>query len=172
MRFTTFCLILLAALFWSILPSWAQAAENSPNARVAKEIPGGTADPGRVGQANLAQDARGLLCQMGGGMMRGGRQCATGAGSGPQGAQNLNSGVDIFNANCVGCHPGGGNNVMANLPIKGSAKLKDFNTFRSFVGNPTLPNGARGPMPGFSSDQISNRQMRQLYQYLKSKWGG
>jgi mono/diheme cytochrome c family protein len=174
MKFTTFCLIMTAAFCWSILPSWAQMAEKTPKAKVAKEIPAVTSDPGSPEQPGLAKDGIGLLCQMGGGMMRGGGQCAPGAGMGPgpQGAQNLNSGADIFAANCAGCHPGGGNNVIPNLPIRGSAQLKDFNTFRSYIGSPTLPNGAHGPMPGFSSDQISNRQMRTLYQYLKSRWGG
>jgi mono/diheme cytochrome c family protein len=174
MKFTTFCLILVASLSWSILPSWAQMAEKTPKTKVAKEIQEVTSDPGNPAQPGLAQEAIGLLCQMGGGMMRGQGQCAPGAGMRPgtQGARNLNSGADLFDANCAGCHPGGGNNIIPNLPISGSAPLKDFNTFRTYIRHPALPNGGPGPMPAFSSSQISDQQMRTLYQYLKSRWGG
>lgn len=151
MHKTSFCIILTAALAWSIIPIWAQAAAAAAKA------------PAAIGQ----------LAQMGGGMMgRGGGYCGPGMGPGSQyQAGSLKSGPDIFNAYCAGCHAGGGNSVIPNLPLKGSAQLANFNTFRNFVRNPRMPNGATGPMPAFSTGQISNQQMRQLYQFLKSRWG-
>jgi mono/diheme cytochrome c family protein len=109
--------------------------------------------------------------QMGPGMMRGGA-CGPGMGAiSPQQARALKTGPDIFNANCVGCHAGGGNSVMPSMPLRGSAHLKSFTAFRDFVRNPRLPSGARGAMPVFSSGQISNQQMQQLYKFVKSNWG-
>jgi mono/diheme cytochrome c family protein len=170
MRFTTFCLMLIALSYWPILPGWAQMDEK-PLSKAGKVIQSVT-DPGSPEQPGLAEDAIGPLCQMGG-MMGGGGRCGPGgmgpAYQAPQSARNLNSGADLFAAYCAGCHPGGGNNIMPDLPIIGSKQLGDFDRFRSFVRRPTLPNGARGSMPGFSSSQISTRQMRTLYQYLKSK---
>jgi mono/diheme cytochrome c family protein len=80
-------------------------------------------------------------------------------------------GADLFARNCAGCHPYGGNTIVVDLPLKGAPQLKDFNTFRAYVRYPTLPNGSRGAMPGFSPARISDRQMRELYRYLVSLWG-
>jgi mono/diheme cytochrome c family protein len=146
-----FCIILTAALAWSIIPNWVQAAAAAPK----------------------AQPAIGQLAQRGGGMMgRGGGYCGPGMGPGGQyQAGALKSDPDIFNAYCAGCHAGGGNSVIPNLPLKGSAQLNSFSAFRNFVRNPRIPNGSPGPMPAFSSGQISNQQMRQLYEFVKSRWG-
>jgi hypothetical protein len=174
MKFTKFFLFLIAVSAWSIIPAWAQLAETVPKAKVATAIQAVTPDPGSQKAPGPAQEAIGLLAQMGPGMMGGGGQCGPGGGMGPgyqQGAQNLNSGPDLFGAYCVGCHAGGGNSVMSNLPLRGSVLLKDFYTFRNFIRRPVLPNGGPGPMPGYSPGQISDQQMQALYQYLKSRWG-
>jgi mono/diheme cytochrome c family protein len=179
MRFTTFCLILTASLSWSILPGWAQVDGKTPKTTTGNEIQSVT-NPGSPERPGLAEYAIGPLCQMGGGMMGGGGPCGgpygPGAGMGPappasQRAGNQKSGAGLFAAYCAGCHPGGGNNIVPDLPISGSETLEDFDTFHSFIRRPTLPNGAQGAMPGFSSSQISTRQMRTLYQYLKSIYG-
>jgi len=150
MKKTALFILLTAVLAWSIMPLWTQAAAAAPKA------------PAAIGQ----------LAQMGGGMMgRGGGACP-GMGAGAQyPAGALKSGPDIFNAYCAGCHAGGGNSVIPNLPLKGSAPLKNFSAFRNFVRSPRMPNGQPGAMPAFSAGQISNQQMRQLYQFLKSRWG-
>jgi mono/diheme cytochrome c family protein len=123
----------------------------------------------------------GRLAQMGGGGMMGGQGCPPGGGPGRMGPYQGGtgaavgqgqSGADLFSAYCIGCHAGGGNSVIPDLPIRGSAQLGNFNTFKAYVRNPVLPNGARGPMPGFSPGQISDKQMRDLYRYLRTKWGG
>jgi mono/diheme cytochrome c family protein len=98
--------------------------------------------------------------------------CGPGMRTGPrQGTRGASSGADLFAGYCAGCHPGGGNNIMPDLPIRRSAQLNNFEAFRTYVRYPTLPNGALGAMPGFSSGQISDSQMRELYQYLRSRWG-
>jgi mono/diheme cytochrome c family protein len=137
--------------------------------------------PGSSPQAKTdRQDASlGQLAQMGGGGMMGGQgYCGPGGGpgrmgpyQGSPGAAAGEGGAGIFSAYCSGCHAGGGNSVISDLPLRGSAQLGNFNTFRAYVRNPVLPNGARGPMPGFSPGQISDQQMRELYHYVKSRWG-
>ncbi|MEJ2670772.1 MAG: cytochrome c [Deltaproteobacteria bacterium] len=109
-----------------------------------------------------------------GGMMQGRGQgyCGPGMRTAPQGTRGASSGAGLFAEYCAACHPGGGNNITPNLPLRGAGQLQDFYTFRAFIRNPTMPNGAPGPMPAFSSGQISDQQMRKLYQYLKSRWGG
>jgi mono/diheme cytochrome c family protein len=127
------------------------------------------------------QDASlGQLAQMrGGGMMGGQGYCGPGGGPGRMGPYQASpgtaagqGGADLFSAYCIGCHPGGGNSVIPDLPLRGSAQMSNFNTFRAYVRNPVLPNGAPGPMPGFSPGQISDQQMRDLYHYVRSRWGG
>jgi mono/diheme cytochrome c family protein len=132
----------------------------------AGSAPGTDASPGR-------------LAQMGGGGMMGGQGCPPGGGPGRMrpyqggpGAAAGQGGAGIFSAYCSGCHAGGGNSVIMDLPLRGSAQLRNFNTFRAYIRTPVLPNGARGPMPGFSPGQISDQQMRELYHYVKSRWGG
>jgi mono/diheme cytochrome c family protein len=170
MKFAKFFLILTAVLAWSIIPNWAQGAAKTSKAEKSTAVISdqlNTPNPGRT------NDGLTQLCQMGGGMMQGQGYCP-GMGGGPgyrQGTGGTGSGADLFAGYCAGCHPGGGNNIIPDLPLRGSAQLKDFNTFRVYVRYPTLPNGARGPMPSFSSRQISDQQMRKLYQYLKSRWG-
>jgi len=75
-------------------------------------------------------------------------------------------GANIFNANCRVCHPNGGNIINPNLPLRGSNKLADFNTFLAFIRNPSMSGGSRGSMPAFSEALISNQQTRELYQYI------
>ena len=174
MKFTTLGMILIGALSLSILPGLAQGAEKTAKADVVKENQEATANTSSMVKPGLAQDPSGLLCQMGGGMMRGreGMPCGPGMGRGTQQPVGpYSSGSDLFKANCVSCHAGGGNSIMPNMPLEGSAKLQTLSTFRAYVRNPRLPNGAKGAMPAFSADKISNRQMLRLYQFLKARWG-
>ena len=77
-------------------------------------------------------------------------------------------GKKIFEVHCQGCHPNGGNILMAQYPITRSPKLKDFNTFLTFIRSPRLPNGSKGAMPGFPVSSISEAQARDLYRYLNA----
>ena len=82
--------------------------------------------------------------------------------------QNTSAGAEIFNANCKVCHVNGGNVINPAMPFNGSTKLADFETFLSYVRNPKLPDGSRGSMPSFSDSQISDKQAKELYQFITS----
>jgi cytochrome c553 len=75
-------------------------------------------------------------------------------------------GAEIFYADCSGCHPQGGNTINPNLPLHGAPQLESFESFLAYIRHPTLPNGARGAMPAFSSARISDKQARELYRFL------
>jgi hypothetical protein len=81
------------------------------------------------------------------------------------------TGANIFNANCRSCHVNGGNIINPGFPMRGSLKLADFKTFLAFIRDPRMPDGSKGPMPPFSKSQISNRQAKELYQYITSPGG-
>jgi cytochrome c553 len=96
--------------------------------------------------------------QMGGGMM----------GRGQSSQVSTLPGAEIFNANCSGCHPNGGNTIIPNLPLQGAPQLADYDSFLAYIRHPTMPNGSPGPMPAFPPERISDEQARNLYQYLES----
>jgi cytochrome c6 len=77
-------------------------------------------------------------------------------------------GEEEFKKNCASCHPNGGNVIEPEDTIKGSPKLRDFETFLSWIRKPVQP------MPTFSPSQLSEEQARQLYDYIveatKSEW--
>ncbi|GEM_PF-1571673 len=104
---------------------------------------------------------------MGGGMMS---QGMMGSGQEEKSSQGA-SGAEIYNANCRVCHQNGGNVINPSLPLRGSLKLADFNTFLAYIRNPKLPAGSRGSMLAFSQAQISDEQARELYQYITSPEG-
>ncbi len=81
-------------------------------------------------------------------------------------SENFNEGEKVFVANCRGCHPGGGNILKPNLPLKSSPKLKEFESFSNFVQNPKRPDGSRGTMPPFPLTKIPEPEMRDLYKYI------
>ena len=76
------------------------------------------------------------------------------------------AGKKIFDVHCQACHPNGANSIIPTYPISRSPELKDFNTFQTFIRNPHLANGSKGPMPDFPSSRISETQARELYRYL------
>ena len=77
----------------------------------------------------------------------------------------VSAGAEVFNTHCRVCHQGGGNIINPHKPIKGSQKLKDFDTFLAFVRNPT------SPMPSFSQGTITDKEAIELYEYITSKQG-
>ena len=111
------------------------------------------------------------FAQMGGGMMGGGMgggMMGPGRGGGYQGQplQTQGLGEEIYGEDCRSCHAQGGNTIYPNLPLRGSPELADFNTFLSYIRNPTMPNGSGGPMPAFGPERISDGEAKTLYQYL------
>ena len=76
------------------------------------------------------------------------------------------SGSGIFASNCASCHPNGGNTINPNLPLEGAPELGSYYSFRSLVRQ------GRGAMPAFSSRSIPDSQLRELYRYVSSAYGG
>ena len=85
-----------------------------------------------------------------------------------KGASDQTAGARIFNANCIRCHPNGGNVIIPNMPLAGSSKLHSFKTFLGWIRNPVMPDGSEGAMPSFSKKQISDQEARTLYHYIIS----
>jgi mono/diheme cytochrome c family protein len=76
------------------------------------------------------------------------------------------TGEKIFTATCSACHPKGANAIMPNLPLVGSPKLADFDTFLAFVRDPKLPHGKSGPMPPIIPSKLKDKQLKELYDYI------
>jgi uncharacterized membrane protein len=74
----------------------------------------------------------------------------------PEGAQTeiFQAGKQVFLEDCQACHRRGGNVVMPQHPLKGSDELAEFNTFLTFIRNPRLDDGSKGPMPDFPPEEI------------------
>ena len=89
------------------------------------------------------------------------------AGFGQEAAKSK-IGEEEFKENCSSCHPNGGNVIEPEDTIKGSPRLRDFETFLSWIRKPVQP------MPTFSASQISEEQAKQLYDFIveasKSEW--
>jgi uncharacterized membrane protein len=77
-------------------------------------------------------------------------------------------GEKIYALNCTSCHPNGENVINPKLPIIGSQKMKDLDTFVKFNRKPLKSDGSKGIMPPYEKKKISEQEMKQLYQYLKS----
>jgi mono/diheme cytochrome c family protein len=85
--------------------------------------------------------------------------------------QAFAAGAQLFAANCQGCHPGGGNVIDPQLPVKGSKRLASQETFVAFIRAPTMPGGSPGSMPAFGEDALSVRQAADLYVYVSTnRW--
>lgn len=70
------------------------------------------------------------------------------------------AGESLFSTNCVACHAEGGNIIDPSKPVRGSARLKDFETFLAWIRAP------KSPMTAFPPDQIPDAQVRELYRYV------
>jgi cytochrome c6 len=81
-------------------------------------------------------------------------------------AGGASAGSGIFASNCASCHPNGGNTINPNLPLEGAPQLESYSSFRSLVRQ------GRGAMPPFSSGRIPDAQLRELYRYVNSSYGG
>jgi uncharacterized membrane protein len=82
------------------------------------------------------------------------------AGKGQAASEKYKVGGQIFQAQCSGCHPSGGNVINPQMPLINAPKLKDPKSFIGYIRNPTPP------MPVFSPSQISDRQAHELYGYI------
>jgi uncharacterized membrane protein len=70
------------------------------------------------------------------------------------------SGYQVFTHSCKSCHPDGGNIMDANRPINKSPKLKNSDTFISYIRHP------EGIMPPFTGSQIADHEAEELYLYI------
>lgn len=82
------------------------------------------------------------------------------------GPTEYKAGENIFDNDCSGCHPHGGNVVVTNLPLRSAPQLGELKTFIDFLRKPTMPNGSSGPMPAFPVEKLSDAQAKQLYDYI------
>jgi len=93
----------------------------------------------------------------------GGEGAAKGAPAGQEEA--FAAGAETFTANCQACHPGGGNVVNPQKPLKTSKQLAARGAFVSFIRSPG------GQMPPFGEELISGKQAEDLYLYVTSyRW--
>jgi uncharacterized membrane protein len=75
-------------------------------------------------------------------------------------------GMEIFDANCSGCHPHGGNIIAPNLTLSGAPELANFHDLLTYIRHPLMPDGSTGDMPAFPEKKISDQEAKQVYQYL------
>ncbi|MCL4471636.1 MAG: cytochrome c [Gammaproteobacteria bacterium] len=99
-----------------------------------------------------------VLGYYGGGLVYGGAQ--------PKTPETYLAGMNVFNGNCAGCHPNGGNIIDPSLPLLNSSKTVDINTFLAFIRDPKRPDGKPGAMPSFSPEKISDQEASELYKYI------
>ena len=74
--------------------------------------------------------------------------------------------AEQFKKSCGGCHPGGGNSIKANLPLRSAPQLADFNTFLAYIRNPKARDGSQTIMPSFQVEKLSDKQVGEIYQYV------
>lgn len=84
------------------------------------------------------------------------------------GKGDATKGLAVFKkANCAQCHPGGGNVIMPQSPIKGDKFTKEFATDESIAK--VIRTGILGtPMPAFSQKRISDQELVDLIAYVRS----
>jgi cytochrome c6 len=75
-------------------------------------------------------------------------------------AAGTQAGEALFATNCAACHAGGDNIIDPSKPVRGSAKINDFETFLVWIRAP------KSPMTAFPAEQISEAQARELYRYV------
>ncbi len=105
------------------------------------------------------------------GMMGGQGMMGSNEGKAAQNSPQLSDGEKLFNANCRACHLDGGNVLYQDIPLKGSLKLQDFDSFLTFIRKPKMPDGSQGTMPSFGEAQLSKEQAKTLYEYITSDEG-
>jgi uncharacterized membrane protein len=89
----------------------------------------------------------------------------------PPASQEYQVGAKIYADFCAACHPNGGNIFDASLPVQGSKHLKDFDDFSNFMRHPHRHDGSPPTMPAFPPEKISDKQMRELFQYVVDVFG-
>jgi uncharacterized membrane protein len=71
-----------------------------------------------------------------------------------------------FATSCGSCHPGGGNIINPNLPLDSAPQLVNFETFLAYIRSPKARDGSQTNMPPFSPGKLSEKQSKEIYQYI------
>ena len=79
-----------------------------------------------------------------------------------KGPEKYLTGQEIFAANCTTCHPDGGNTVDPTKPVLHSALLQNLDIFKMWLRHPAEP------MPPFSSSDIPDEKVKELYAYIQN----
>jgi uncharacterized membrane protein len=82
------------------------------------------------------------------------------------GVKGIEISSEQFTRSCSSCHPGGGNSIKQDLPLKSAPQLVNFETFLAYIRDPKARDGSRTVMPQFSPDKLSEQQAREIYQYV------
>lgn len=92
---------------------------------------------------------------------------------GPQSAQadtkgDPKLGKEAFKrATCEGCHPGGGNVMDPDAPLKGAKFAAEFKDDAKIIK--TVRSGIKGTaMPAFNAKKVSDKDMKDIVAYLRS----
>jgi len=84
----------------------------------------------------------------------------------PEAPEQFKIGQHIFESNCSGCHRRGENIIEPKLPLRNAPQLKKFDDFLNFIRDPRMPDRSPGLMPQFTSEKLTDEEVRQLYDYL------
>lgn len=108
---------------------------------------------------------------LGGGIVYGRAQPAAAAAAPAAGRSGgePSKGQEIFQTNCAACHAGGGNVMVASLPLKTSRKLDSLADFKVFIREPSMPDGSAGRMPAFVEADLPDGQAAELYAYIRGQ---
>ncbi|MDD2759409.1 MAG: c-type cytochrome [Methylomonas sp.] len=87
-------------------------------------------------------------------------------GFSPDAPEQYDTGRRIFESNCSGCHRRGENVIVSTMPLRNAPQLSDFNDFVTYIREPRMPDGSPGIMPRFTLEKLSDKEARQLYDYL------
>ena len=80
--------------------------------------------------------------------------------------QEIEVSAEQFQLACIACHPGGGNTLKAQFPLRSAPQLTDFTTFLAYIRNPKARDGSQTIMPPFPADKLSEQQAEEIYQYI------
>ncbi len=92
-------------------------------------------------------------------------------GKTPVSPPKLEHGARLYQSNCSGCHPYGGNIVDPEAAVRGSDELKDLKTFLHWIRDPRLDNGAKGVMPPFLPSRVTDTEAKEMWTYLSAVMG-
>nr|AIA18490.1 Cytochrome C oxidase, cbb3-type, subunit III [uncultured bacterium] len=77
-------------------------------------------------------------------------------------------GAQVFKAaNCIMCHPGGGNALEPAKPLKGASFLKKYPTDES-VARQIREGSKNGTMPSFRKDVLTDQQLVDVISYVRA----